>query len=100
MKFTIDIPDDRVGDLKTLATRCGLKSLEGLVEYALGILKWGIETVESGKEVASIDRDTGQWSPASHPALDYAASKANPATFTQRLLQDAIDKSRGGGMTP
>jgi len=56
VRMQFDLPEDRLQELDTLMSKCGISTRKELFNYALTMLEWAVDESENGHDIAAIDR--------------------------------------------
>jgi hypothetical protein len=85
-RVQIDFAESEMEEIDELVQKCGLATKKDLFNNALTILRWAVRQVESGHDVAAIDRNSERFLILTMPILDAAqrrtASTKNPPPAT------------------
>ena len=76
MRIQLDLPAERVEDLKSLMARAEMETYKELFDNAFTLFEWAIDEVESGKLLASVDEESEKYSEVIMPVLRRVRKKS------------------------
>lgn len=76
VRMQFDLPEERLKELDTLMSKCGISTRKELFNYALTMLEWAVEESEIGHEIAAIDRVNKEFYSLRMPVLKRQARTA------------------------
>jgi hypothetical protein len=76
MRLNIDLPDERVDDVKSLMKTIGADTYKELLNNALTLLEWSVGEVSTGRAIASVDVAGNEYRILAMPILDNARKTA------------------------
>jgi len=83
MRIQLELPDERVRELKGLMAEAGIETYKDLFNNALTIFEWLLNEVKSGKVIAAVDEQNEKYRVLVMPALERAAKAARMAKANQ-----------------
>jgi hypothetical protein len=104
-RVQIDFNESEVEEIEGLLKICGLATKKDLFNNALTVLRWCIREVESGHEIASIDRENERYYTLAMTILDAArrhsaSAKASVrdslSTTSESVVKKGLRKGVGG----
>ena len=57
MRLNVEMPEERVKDLKELQAETGSETLKELINNAFSMLEWAVNEVKAGNEIAAVDEN-------------------------------------------
>ena len=85
MRIQLELPEERVMELKELMQEAGFETYKDAFNDALTLLEWMVNEVKSGRVIAAIDEQTQTHRVLVMPALEQvtkAARKAEQPTYS------------------
>lgn len=75
MRIQLDLPEEKVHELKALMAEADLETYKELFNNALTLLEWAIEEVKAGRDLASVDEGQESYRALVMPILKRVAKK-------------------------
>jgi len=82
MRIQLDLPEEKVQELKALMADADIETYKELFNNALTLLEWSIEETKAGRTLASIDEAQESYRVLVMPILQRIAKKYHLATAT------------------
>ena len=57
MRLNVEMPEERVKDLKELQAETSSETLKELINNAFSMLEWAVNEVKAGNEIAAVDEN-------------------------------------------
>lgn len=57
MRLNLEMPEERVKDLKELQAETSSETIKELINNALSMLEWAVNEVKAGNEIAAVDEN-------------------------------------------
>jgi len=90
MRIQLDLPEEKVHELKALMEEADIETYKELFNNALTLLEWSIEESKAGRALASVDTAKDQYRMLVMPILQRVAKKYHyqPSTATVERVQN------------
>jgi hypothetical protein len=75
MRIQLEIPEERVKELRTWMEEGGLKTYNDLFTNALTLMKWAVKQVREGRAIISLDERTGKEKELAMPFLETVGAR-------------------------
>ena len=76
MRIQLELPEERVQELKKLMEEAGFETYKDLFNNSLTVFEWLLNEVRSGRVIASVDEKNEKYRVLVTPALEHVAKAA------------------------
>lgn len=76
MRIQIDLPNEKVQELKALMKTVGLETYKDLINNALTLLNWTVTEVQAGRSIAAVDEVANKYRELAMPIFEQAKREA------------------------
>ena len=78
MRLQLDLPEERVKELKALMEETGAETYKELFNNALTIFEWAVNEIKSGNSIAAINEEKEVYRVLVTPLLERVAKRSAP----------------------
>lgn len=69
-RVQLELFENELEEIDRLSVVCGVRTRADLFNFAIALLKWSVREIESGNEIASIDREDNHFTVMHMPIFD------------------------------
>jgi len=92
MRIQLELPNERVKELKELMERVGLDTYKDLFNNALMLFEWCVEEAEVGRILASIDEKEDRYRELAMPIIDRLLKRSRQAAHPPSEKEPAVTR--------
>ena len=78
MRLQLDLPEERVKELKALMEETGAETYKELFNNALTIFEWAVNEIKNGNQIAAINEEKEVYRVLVTPLLERVAKRSAP----------------------
>jgi hypothetical protein len=85
MRIQLELPEEKVLELKGLMAETGVETYKELFNNALTLLEWAAEQTKAGRVIASVDERNDRYRVLLMPILETVSKKGKAAVENEEL---------------